>query len=224
MNQIAITDLGRIDYQSAWDYQEKLFGENIKNKTEGRPTKNYLLFCEHDHVYTLGKSGSENNLLVNNQQLKSLDVSFYKTNRGGDITYHGPGQIVGYPIIDLDTFGLGIRSYIELLEEMVMNVISRFGLTGERLPGATGVWLDAGKPGQSRKICAIGVKASRHITMHGFAFNVNTELRFFDYINPCGFTDKAVTSLEKEMGARQDFNLVKKMVEETFIGLLGVSM
>lgn len=215
--QIIVKNLGKIDYQSAWDYQEKLFAANLKNKVEGKPTVNWLLFCEHDHVYTLGKSGSENNLLVNNHQLQKLKVGFIKTNRGGDITYHGPGQIVGYPILDLENFGLGIRGYIELLEESIISVIGQFGLKGERLAGATGVWLDAGAPGKARKICAIGVKASRHITMHGFAFNVNTNLDFFNYINPCGFTDKTVTSLKKELGEEQDFKKVLKLVEKSVI-------
>jgi lipoyl(octanoyl) transferase len=215
--QIIIKNLGRIGYQKAWDYQEKLFAENLKNKIDGNATTNYLLFCEHDHVYTLGKSGSENNLLINNQQLQKLNVSFIKTNRGGDITYHGPGQIVGYPILDLDSFGLGIRSYIEILEEGIISVIGEFGLKGERLEGATGVWLDTDLPGKPRKICAIGVKASRHITMHGFAFNVNTDLDFFNYINPCGFTDKTVTSLEQELGAKQDFNSLLLLIKKSVI-------
>ena len=222
--QIRVENLGRIDFQKAWDYQEMLFAENLKNKINGNATTNYLLFCEHDHVYTLGKSGSENNLLINNQQLQKLNVSFIKTNRGGDITYHGPGQIVGYPILDLDGFGLGIRSYIEILEEGIISVIGEFGLKGERLKDATGVWLDTKLPGKSRKICAIGVKASRHITMHGFAFNVNTDLDFFNYINPCGFTDKAVTSLGQELGGKQNFSNLLKRVEETFIRLLGVTL
>jgi lipoyl(octanoyl) transferase len=221
-NKIAIEfiNLGRIGYQAAWDYQEKLFGENLKNKAAGLPTRNYLIFCEHDHVYTLGKSGSENNLLVNNKQLQDHGVTFFKTNRGGDITYHGPGQLVGYPILDLEHFGLGVKSYIEKLEKSIILALSSYGLTGEQLPGATGVWLDADMPGRTRKICAIGVKASRHITMHGFAFNVNTDLKFFDMINPCGFTDKAVTSLKKELGEMQDFGkaeeIVKVSLEEVF--------
>ncbi|MFP4470848.1 MAG: lipoyl(octanoyl) transferase LipB, partial [Bacteroidales bacterium] len=195
---IEVTNLGRIGYREAWDFQEKLFRENMENKIHSRPTKNYLIFCEHNHVYTLGKSGSENNLLVNNTQLQKLGVEFFKTNRGGDITYHGPGQIVGYPILDLEPLGLGIKSYIHLLEESIIGVLAAYGLKGERLNGATGVWLDAQSPGRARKICAIGVRASRHITMHGFAFNVNTDLNFFKMINPCGFTDKSVTSLQNE--------------------------
>jgi lipoyl(octanoyl) transferase len=152
--------------------------------------------------------------------LQSLNVSFFKTNRGGDITYHGPGQIVGYPILDLENFGLGVKSYIELLEQGIINVLKDFGISGERLEGATGVWLDSDKPGKARKICAIGVKASRHITMHGFAFNVNTDLKFFEMINPCGFTDKAVTSLEKESGKKMDFEAIKHLVKDNIIQLL----
>ena len=217
---IIVTDLGRIGYREAWDYQEKLFHENMENKIHGRRTKNYLIFCEHKHVYTLGKSGSENNLLVNNAQLQKLGVEFFKTNRGGDITYHGPGQIVGYPILDLEPLGLGIKSYIHLLEESIIGVLAAYGLKGERLEGATGVWLDAQTPGRARKICAIGVRASRHITMHGFAFNVNTDLNFFRMINPCGFTDKSVTSLQHEFGREMDFEAVKERVEEELMSLI----
>ncbi len=215
--------LGRIGYQDAWDYQEKLFGENLKAKAAGLPTRNFLIFCEHEHVYTLGKSGSENNLLANNKQLQELGVTFFKTNRGGDITYHGPGQIVGYPILDLENFGLGVKTYVDKLEESIINALTHFGINGERLPGATGVWLDADKPGKTRKICAIGVKASRHITMHGFAFNVNTDLNFFNLINPCGFTDKAVTSLQKELEALQDFAMVQEILKMSLVEVFGFS-
>jgi lipoyl(octanoyl) transferase len=215
--------LGRIGYREAWDYQEKLFGENLKNKAAGLPTHNYLIFCEHDHVYTLGKSGSENNLLVNNKQLQERGVTFFKTNRGGDITYHGPGQLVGYPILDLENFGLGVKSYIDKLEKSIILTLESFGLKGLQFPGATGVWLDVDLPGKTRKICAIGVKASRHITMHGFAFNVNTDLKFFEMINPCGFTDKAVTSLEKELGERQDFEEVSGVVKASLAKMFRLS-
>jgi len=215
--QISIKNLGKINYQEAWDFQEKLFAENLKDKVAGKETTNHLLLCEHEHVYTLGKSGSENNLLVTNQQLRKLNVSYIKTNRGGDITYHGPGQIVGYPIFDLEKFNLGIRNYIELLEESIISVLAEFGIKGERLEGATGVWLDVNKTGLARKICAIGVKASKHITMHGFAFNVNTDLDFFNLINPCGFRDKTVTSMEKELGRKQDFKKVLLSVENAII-------
>jgi lipoyl(octanoyl) transferase len=218
--EIIFQDLGLIEYKKAWDYQEELFNQKLKQKISGEAIENHLLFCEHPHVYTLGKSGSENNLLVNNKMLQTLNVSFFKTNRGGDITYHGPGQIVGYPILDLENFGLGVKSYIELLEQGIINVLKDFGISGERLEGATGVWLDTKIPGKARKICAIGVKASRHITMHGFAFNVNTDLKFFEMINPCGFTDKAVTSLEKESGKKMDFEAIKHLVKDSIIQLL----
>lgn len=216
-------NLGRIDYKKAWDYQERLFDENIKNKLTGQSTRNYLIFCEHEHVYTLGKSGSENNLLVNNLQLQKLGVTFFKTNRGGDITYHGPGQIVGYPILDLENFGLGVKSYIEKLEEGIINSLAVFGIKGERFQGAAGVWLDADIPGKARKICAIGVKAGRYITMHGFAFNVNTDLSFFEMINPCGFTDKAVTSLKKELGEKQDFEKISQIVRDSLVEVFGMT-
>lgn len=222
--QTEFINLGRIGYRDAWDFQEKLFGENLKAKSAGHPTRNYLIFCEHEHVYTLGKSGSENNLLANNKQLQELGVTFFKTNRGGDITYHGPGQIVGYPILDLETFGLGVKTYVEKLEESIIVSLRHFGIRGERLAGATGVWLDADVPGKARKICAIGVKASRHITMHGFAFNVNTDLNFFNLINPCGFTDKAVTSLEKELGEKQDFSITKDIVMSKLAEVFGLEI
>lgn len=215
-------DLGLIGYREAWDYQEKLFQENLAKKIAGEPTQNYLIFCEHHPVYTLGKSGSENNLLANNLMLKKLGMEFFKTNRGGDITYHGPGQIVGYPIIDLETFGLGVRTYIEKLEESIMKALEYYGLKGERLEGATGVWLDPMIAGKARKICAIGVKASRHITMHGFAFNANTDLKFFEMINPCGFTDKAVTSLQKELGKTMDFEEVKEKTKNALAKIFGM--
>jgi len=219
--KIIIKNLGLIEYQEAWDFQENLFKQLMDAKIAGKPTPNYLLFCEHPHVYTLGKSGSVNNLLINNRQLQEKNVSFVKTNRGGDITYHGPGQIVGYPILNLENFGLGIRDYVGLLEESIIKVLADFDLKGERLPGATGVWLDPGVPGKTRKICAIGVKASRFITMHGFAFNVNTDLRFFNYINPCGFTDKSVTSLQKELGMEMNFEAVRVQVFDKMKGVFG---
>ena len=223
MNKITkYTNLGMIEYKKAWGFQEKLFQDNLRRKIAGEATKNYLIFCEHKHVYTLGKSGSEDNLLINNQLLKKLNVSFIKTNRGGDITYHGPGQIVGYPIIDLESFGLGVKSYIKKLEESIIKVLHHYGLQGERLDGGTGVWLDPQTPGKARKICAIGVKASRHITMHGFAFNVNTDLKFFEMINPCGFTDKTVTSLKNELGHSMDFDEVQQKVKTEVIELFGM--
>ena len=215
-------DLGLMDYQEAWDYQEILF-HDIKNakirnlelpQCEVLPKLNFLLFCEHPHVYTIGKSGKDSNLLIDEAQLKAKGAAVYKTNRGGDITYHGPGQIVGYPILDLEDFGLGIRSYIEKLEQSIINLLADYGIKGERLEGATGVWLDVGNPAKERKICAMGVRASRHVTMHGFALNVNTNLDYFHYINPCGFTDKGVTSMQKELGRKMDMEEVKEKLRK----------
>ncbi|MCT4615422.1 MAG: lipoyl(octanoyl) transferase LipB [Marinifilaceae bacterium] len=214
MPKVNYQDLGRIDYQKAWDYQEKLFDKNIKSKLQRKSeeTENYLLFCEHDNVYTLGKSGAQENMLLSMLQLKSKHASFHKTNRGGDITYHGPGQITGYPILDLEKFGIGVRDYVDKLEQAGINFLADYGIKGERLEGASGVWLDVGKP-SVRKICAIGVRVSRWITMHGFAFNVNTDLEYFDYINPCGFVDKGVTSLKKELGKELDFEQIKEKLK-----------
>lgn len=216
MNSIKFQDLGVSEYQKTWDYQEDLMQKVIEQKIAKKKnaeiqSDNYLLFVEHPHVYTLGKSGDEQNLLLNYIQLQAAHASFIKTNRGGDITYHGPGQIVGYPIFDLENFGIGLRKYIELMEEAIIDTIAEFGLKGERDENATGVWLDVGKS-SARKICAIGVKSSRFVTMHGFALNVNTDLTYFQHINPCGFTDKGVTSLEKELGEKQDFSKVKRIV------------
>lgn len=215
-------DIGQKDYKETWDYQADIFnrlvdrkkpgtgvGESIRNILPGR-----LIFVEHPHVYTLGKSGSEKNLLLDLIQLKAKDASFYRIDRGGDITYHGPGQIVGYPIFDLETIMIGLKEYIYRLEEAIIRTVNEFGLTASRLDGGTGVWLDPEVPGKARKICAIGVKASRYITMHGFAFNVNTDLTYFNNINPCGFTDKGVTSLQKELGISQDIESVKQKVKK----------
>lgn len=221
-NEVIFQDLGKIDYKEAWEYQEKLFEKIVSVKGQNRDLpkekqksiKNYLLFCEHPHVYTLGKSGSENNLLIDQLQLKAKDASFYKINRGGDITYHGPGQIVGYPIFDLELFNVRIKQYINKLEEAIIKTLSIYNLRGERLNNGTGVWLDPGIPGKARKICAIGVRVSRFVTMHGFAFNINTDLDYYNYINPCGFVDKGITSLEKEGETKIDINNVKLIVRE----------
>lgn len=210
--------LGLKDYQEAWDYQEKLFKETVDQKISNRKlpeeeqveTKNYLIFCQHPHVYTLGKSGDENHLLANEAFLKEKEATFYKINRGGDITYHGPGQIVGYPILDLDHFFTDIHKYLRLLEEAVILTLKEYGIDSGRVDGLTGVWLDGGVPGKARKICALGVKSSRWVTMHGFAFNVNTNLEYFNYIVPCGIQDKAVTSLEKELGQKMDIKEVEE--------------
>ena len=221
-NEVIFQDLGEIDYKEAWEYQEKLFEKIVSLKRQNRDLpsgeqikiKNHLLFCEHPHVYTLGKSGSENNLLIDQLQLKAKNASFYKINRGGDITYHGPGQIVGYPIFDLELFNVRIKQYINKLEEAIIKTLSLYNLKGERLKNGTGVWLDPEIPGKARKICAIGVRVSRFVTMHGFAFNVNSNLEYFNYINPCGFVDKGITSLEKEVDTKIDINNVKLVVRE----------
>lgn len=214
-------DLGLIGYKEAWDYQESLFKELMKQKLSGeRSFPGYLLFCEHRHVFTLGKSGSKENLLLDEKNLEKEGIEFFRINRGGDITYHGPGQIVGYPIVDLEQLELGVKSYIEILEDSVIKLLGGYGIHSSRLPGATGVWLDAKDPIKARKICAIGVKASRHITMHGLAFNVNTDLTKYRYINPCGFVDKGVTSLERELGALQDMEEVKIKLKGILIAML----
>ncbi|MFZ0281334.1 MAG: lipoyl(octanoyl) transferase LipB [Bacteroidales bacterium] len=217
---VVYQDIGLKRYKEAWDHQEEIFKKLVENKTNGQISTNSesygtgtLIMVEHPHVYTLGKSGSENNLLIDYIQLKARDAEFFKTDRGGDITYHGPGQIVGYPLFDLERIGISLKEYIHRLEEAVIMTIAGFGLSGTRLEGATGVWLDPDIHGKVRKICAIGVKASRYITMHGFAFNVNTDLTYFNYINPCGFTDKGVTSLQKELGEKQDFEELKLQVK-----------
>lgn len=200
-------DWGTVDYAEAWDKQKELFDVRVAAKAPGTVSSESFsdkaVFCEHPHVYTLGKSGVIENLLLSNNNLKEKGVSFFKTDRGGDITYHGPGQIVVYPIFDLEHFGIGLKQYIHNLEEAVIRTIAQFGIKGERLDGATGVWLDTTIPGRTRKICAIGVKSSRFITMHGLALNINTDLNYFNYINPCGFTDKGVTSLQNETGETQ---------------------
>jgi lipoyl(octanoyl) transferase len=222
--EIKFRDLVLIEYKKAWDFQEKLFKESLELKSQNKEIPNYLLFCEHPNVYTIGKSGSENNLLLNNFELQKKGVSFFKTNRGGDITYHGPGQIVGYPIINLEAFSLGVKQYIFQLEEVIILTLKNYNINAERLEGATGVWIDTHNKLKARKICAIGVKASRWITMHGFAFNVNTDLNYYNYINPCGFTDKGVTSMEKELGEKLDFGEVKNLVKENFFRLFNQSL
>ena len=207
-------DLGIIDYQEAWDYQENKLAELLQNRENDTiDNKGYVLFCEHPHVYTLGKSGKENNLLISDEFLEKIDATYYQTNRGGDITYHGPGQIVGYPIIDLNSYKLGVKNYIFKLEESIINFLKDFNIEASRLDKATGVWLDAEKP-TARKICAIGVRVSRGGTMHGFALNINTDLKYFSYINPCGFQDKGVTSLEKELGKKLDMKDAKLLLLE----------
>lgn len=223
--KVALQDLGFKDYKETWDYQESLFKDivdtKVKNRREdaGLETPNHFLFVEHPHVYTLGKSGDIKNLLVDEKALAEKGATFYKINRGGDITYHGPGQVVGYPILDLDNFFTDIHKYLRFLEEMVILTLAEYGLKGQRSEGETGVWLDVGTP-FARKICAMGVRASRWVTMHGFALNVNTDLGYFDMMIPCGIKDKAVTSLNVELGQKEvDMSAVKEKLLKHFITL-----
>lgn len=221
MNKSAtFRDLGIIDYKQAWDIQENLVSDIIESKLKQRDSDNYrqfVLFCEHPHVYTLGKSGNENNLLVNMLKLQAMDAEFYHTNRGGDITYHGPGQIVGYPILDIMQMFKGVKKYIWLMEEAIIMTLKEMNIETSRLDGATGVWITS--KGPLRKICAIGVRVTRGISMHGFALNVNTDLKYFQYINPCGFVDKGVTSIEKELGTKIDFEAVKQKLKNNLFSL-----
>ena len=222
--KVGFQDLGLIDYRKCWDYQEELFAEILAVKSANRKetktdiTQNHLLFCEHPHVYTLGKSGDEKNLLVNEDYLKSRGATFHKINRGGDITYHGPGQIVGYPILDLDNFFTDIHKYLRFLEEAIILTLKEYGLESERSPGETGVWFDVGTP-KARKICALGVKSSRWVTMHGFACNINADLSYFGNIIPCGIVDKQVTSMQKELGREMDMEEVKTKLKSHLVCL-----
>ena len=221
MQKVIFQDLGLIDYKECWDYQEKLFKEVTDIKLNNRnlsandqlSTTNYLLFCEHPHVYTLGKSGSEENLLINNSELNSKQATFYKINRGGDITYHGPGQLVGYPILNLDYFFTDIHKYLRYLEEAIILTLADYKIEAGRIAGQTGVWLDADNA-KARKICAFGVRCSRWVTMHGFSFNVNADLSYFGHIIPCGISNKAVTSMDKELGRKVDMEEVKEKLKK----------
>jgi len=215
--KVIFEDLGRIRYKEAWDYQEKLFESVIRDKLDKKEEKNqYLLFCEHEHVYTLGKSGDIRNLLIARNVCESRHIDLHEIDRGGDITYHGPGQLVAYPIIDLEAFRIGIKKYISLLEDVVIETLKTYGIQGEKDEKAMGVWIDPALPAKARKICAIGVRASRFVTMHGLALNVNTDLSYFNYINPCGFTDRGVTSMEKELGRKVDFREVSRRMKDHF--------
>jgi lipoyl(octanoyl) transferase len=224
-------DLGLIDYQQAWDYQTDLFNKNLEIKKQNRDlpsneqriTNNHLIFCEHPHVYTLGKNGDEKNLLIKKEDLHTIQASYYVINRGGDITYHGPGQLVVYPVIDLENFFTDIHQYMRLLEEAVIQTLQEFQISAGRIKGLTGVWIDF-ENGAPRKICALGVKTSRWVTMHGLAFNVNTDLDYFNHIVPCGIDDKAVTSLQKEMGARLPMEQVKSILKEKIISLFDMKI
>ena len=220
--KVIIKNIGLIDYKEAWDYQESLFDEIVSIKERNRkaevqePSHNYLIFCEHPHVYTIGKSGKLENLLISEDFLKSKSATLHKINRGGDITYHGPGQIVGYPILDLDNFGVSIKNYIDGLEEVIIRALQHYDIIATRSAGATGVWLDADDPIKARKISAIGVRTSHWVSMHGFAFNINTNLDYFGYIVPCGIQGKSVTSLEKELGRKIDIDEVHEILKREF--------
>lgn len=206
-------DWGLIDYKEAWDKQQAVFETILQSKkSKNDDFSHQIIFCEHPHVYTLGRNGNVNNLLIQGDFLKSINASYYQIDRGGDITYHGPGQIVGYPIIDLEKANLSLKEYIFQMEQAIIDTLKEYEIIAQRLDGATGVWLDVGTP-KARKICAIGVRASRYVTMHGFAFNINTNLDYFNHINPCGFMDKGVTSLSKEMGKYIDIEEVKKILK-----------
>lgn len=225
--QVNFKDLGLLDYKESWDYQEELFNQTISQKISNRnaeptlqvETKNHLLFVEHPHVYTLGKSGDATHLLITENQLQQKQATYYKINRGGDITYHGPGQLVGYPILDLDHFFTDIHKYLRLLEETIILTLDEYGIKAGRSKGETGVWLDADNVFKARKICAMGVRCSRWVTMHGWGFNVNTDLDYFNNIVPCGIQGKAVTSLKKELGQEVDMNEIKMKLKKHFSAL-----
>jgi lipoyl(octanoyl) transferase len=231
---VIFRDLGLIGYKEAWDFQEKLLTKNLDLKTIARnssvedpfeiDTQHHLLFCEHPPVYTLGKSGNPDNVLLNDEQLADQNIEFFKTNRGGDITFHGPGQIVGYPILDLEKFTTDIGIYLRNVEEVIIKVLYQYGLKGDRSKGETGVWLDPNVKGKERKICAIGVRCSRWITMHGFAMNINTGLDYFSNIIPCGIPDKQVTSLAKELGCVQNMEEVRLKIKMAFQEVFDVEM
>jgi lipoyl(octanoyl) transferase len=218
--RVEFEDIGVRDYMETWSLQENYFDQWMefkRNGERGEAPVQKLLFVEHPHVFTLGKSGDEKNMLIHSDFLRKIDATYYKTNRGGDITYHGPGQIVGYPIINLEYYRMGIREYIAFLEDSIIECLANYDISGTHSPVATGVWLDVDHPRKARKICAIGVRSSRYVTMHGFALNVNTDLNYFTYINPCGFQEKGVTSMQKELGQELDFKEVKQQLKGILI-------
>ena len=230
--KVKFIDLGKKDYKETWDFQEELFAKTVSLKIQNRQadpesqivTDNYLIFVEHPHVYTLGKSGELSNLLLDKEGLKDKNATFYKINRGGDITYHGPGQLVGYPIIDLDNFFTDIHKYLRLLEEAIILTLAEYGIEAGRIEGLTGVWLDFLEQKNPRKICALGVKSSRWVTMHGFAFNINSDISYFNNIVPCGIPDKAVTSMHLELGYQVDENEVKQKVKNHLVELFEMEL
>lgn len=211
-----VEDLGKVPYKKAWDYQASIFNELLDNKLQGKANQNKLLLCEHTHVFTIGKSGNISNLLLSKEILKEKGIDYYHIDRGGDITYHGPGQLVVYPLFDLDSFGIGTREYVYKLEEIVINTMRTFDISCGRLDGAAGIWLEPDVAAKSRKICAIGIRSSKRITMHGLALNVNTDLSFFNYMNPCGFIDKGVTSMSIEIDKVVDIEFVKSVLLDGF--------
>ena len=220
--QLNYIDWGIKAYSEALAEQEEIFDKKVKQKLQSTSNISQdFIVCQHPHVYTLGKHGKISNLLANPQYLEKINATFHKINRGGDITYHGPGQIVGYPLLDLENFNLSLKDYIYNIEECIIRTLAHYGIEGDRLSGATGVWLEKDSP-RARKICAIGVRASRYVTMHGFAFNVNTDLKYFSYINPCGFVDKGVTSLQKELAREVDMAEVKDLLTQNFKTILGI--
>ena len=231
-HQAKFIDLGLVEYQQAWDYQTGLLNSILEIKSSNRIaaepdqrlTNNYLLFCEHPHVYTLGKSGNEENLLVKKEELAAIGATYHHINRGGDITYHGPGQLVGYPILDLENFFTDIHQYMRLLEEGVIQTLQEFEIKAGRIKGLTGVWLDVDDPKKARKICAMGVKTSRWVTLHGFALNVNTDLSYFDKMIPCGINDKAVTSMQKELKHHVEMDKVKSILKEKLAELFKMQL
>lgn len=219
IKKILVVDWGSISYTEAWNKQEYWFNELVEQKEKKLSYINRIIFCQHPHVYTLGRSGKAQNMLLSDDQLKAINATLYHIDRGGDITYHGPGQLVCYPIINLADFNLGLKQYIHLLEEAVIRVCDSYGIKSSRIEGATGVWLDGGNV-NARKICAIGVRSSHFVTMHGLAFNINTNLQYFNYINPCGFVDKGVTSIQKEIGKSVDISEVQYKLQENLYTLL----
>lgn len=232
MPRVLFSELGRFGYREAWDLQERLFQELVDRKLRNRnlrqeeqePLHHYLLFCEHPHVFTLGRSGDAGHLLADEQTLKEIGAIFIKNNRGGDITYHGPGQLVGYPILDLDDFFTDIHRYLRYLEEAIIRVLGSYGVKAGRYPGYTGVWIDPEDDAKARKICAMGVRCSRWVTMHGFAFNVNTDLSYFEHIVPCGIKDKDVTSLQRELGRAIDMSEVSHRLKHELAALFGMQL
>ncbi|MEP6735366.1 MAG: lipoyl(octanoyl) transferase LipB [Chryseolinea sp.] len=231
-NKVQFVNLGLIGYKDAWEYQTSLFDRTLAIKTKNRSlsedrqqiTDNHLLFCEHPHVFTLGKSGKENNLLVDQAALSAIEATYHRINRGGDITYHGPGQVVGYPILDLENFFTDIHKYMRYLEQVIIETLGEFSIEAGRIKGLTGVWLDIDSPLKARKICAFGVRASRWVTMHGFALNVNTDLQYFGHIVPCGINDKAVTSINKELGKFVELPLVEEILKDKFVKVFEVAL